>query len=140
MEMIRLTIDFGLLILIWLVQVIIYPTFREVVPEKFQVYHRRYTGQISWFVVPLMFGQLGLHGYELYVNINPMNLIIAVLILIAWLVTFGLSVPCHSKLAKHGYDLAVINRLVWTNWLRTIAWTGIVILDILLVDFPTLEV
>ncbi|MFG0249561.1 MAG: hypothetical protein ACF8OB_11800 [Phycisphaeraceae bacterium JB051] len=136
--MIRLTIDFGLLILIWLVQVIIYPTFRQIVPEKFKVYHRRYTGQITWFVVPLMFGQVGLHSYELYENVNPLNIINAMLILMAWLVTFGLSVPCHSKLAKHGYDLAVINRLVWTNWLRTIAWTGVVILDILLIEPPIL--
>jgi hypothetical protein len=132
--------DFGLLVLIWLVQIIIYPTFREISQERFVAYHRRYTGQISFFVVPLMFGQLGLHGYALMQDMHVLSICIMVFIIIAWLCTFGLSVPCHNQLAKHGYDIAVINRLVLTNWLRTTAWTGVVILDILLADFPALEV
>ncbi len=40
-----------------------------------------------------------------------------------WLATFILSVPCHRQLQKSGKDLSTINRLVATNWIRTILWS-----------------
>ena len=46
-----------------------------------------------------------------------------VLVGVVWLATFGLSVPRHDALLRGGYDLSVIERLVATNWVRTVAWT-----------------
>lgn len=123
--------DFGLMILIWLVQIIIYPSFTHISPDRFVRYHRTYTGQITFFVVPLMFAQLFFHALILWANPSTSSVVCMALIALAWLATFGLSVPCHHQLAKHGYSPKVINRLVRTNWIRTIAWTGVLIMDIL---------
>ena len=38
-------------------------------------------------------------------------------------VTVGVSVPCHRRLSA-GYDDAVLDRLVHTNWYRTVAWSA----------------
>lgn len=45
------------------------------------------------------------------------------LVAVVWLATFGLSVPRHDALLRGGYDAAVIESLVSTNWIRTAAWT-----------------
>ncbi len=44
------------------------------------------------------------------------------LVLLIWISTFLLSVPNHAKLAK-GKDDTHINRLINTNWIRTVLWT-----------------
>ena len=111
-----------LFILIWLVQLIIYPSFKYCHREQFVMWHNRYTGLISLFVVPLMFAQLFLALYTLQ-NSQGQGYIIVGLIVGVWLTTFLLSVPCHNHLHNNGYDHQVIHRLVITNWPRTILWT-----------------
>lgn len=44
-------------------------------------------------------------------------------VLLIWGSTFFLSVPCHSKL-NLGYQKEVIEKLVSTNWVRTLLWTA----------------
>jgi hypothetical protein len=36
--------------------------------------------------------------------------------------------PAHDRLA-HGFDAAVHAKLVRTNWIRTVAWTTLALLD-----------
>ncbi|UOQ75648.1 hypothetical protein MUN84_13300 [Hymenobacter sp. 5516J-16] len=45
-----------------------------------------------------------------------------VLVVLAWVATFFISVPFHNRLAQ-GYDYVAIDGLVRTNWPRTLAWT-----------------
>ena len=45
-----------------------------------------------------------------------------VLLVVAWLSTAFLQVPCHSKL-NIAFDADVHRRLVNSNWIRTISWT-----------------
>jgi hypothetical protein len=40
------------------------------------------------------------------------------------LVTAFVSIPIHDRLVKGGFDEVALRRLVRTNWIRTIAWTG----------------
>lgn len=112
-------------------QIIIYPSFAHISVSRFKNWHRRYTGLISFFVVPLMFGQVGLHVLQWTSPANWMWTVNAVLILAAWISTFALSVPCHHHLANVGHAPHVIRRLVRTNWIRMLAWTGVLIMDIL---------
>ena len=53
-----LSIDFAMFVLIGLVQVIVYPVFREIPADRFAKWHPRYCNQIGWFVLPLMIAQL----------------------------------------------------------------------------------
>jgi carbon starvation protein CstA len=45
------------------------------------------------------------------------------LVVIIWGVTFLVSVPCHATLSA-GFDASAHDRLVSTNWIRTIGWTA----------------
>jgi hypothetical protein len=49
-----------------------------------------------------------------------------------WASTVFLQVPCHNRLLS-GFDLAAYQRLVSTNWIRTVLWSvrGAVLLCIL---------
>lgn len=125
LEVWQLMIDFGLLILIWLVQLIIYPSFRHCEANQFQAWHNTYTGLISLFVVPLMVAQLGIYGWWVATRGEGADYLVLGLIALIWVVTFAWSVPCHDTLHRVGFDRQVINQLVLSNWPRTIAWTAI---------------
>lgn len=56
---------FGLVVLIWLVQLVIYPSLAHIAVDRFRDWHRRYTERVSLVVVPLMFAQLGLVALRL---------------------------------------------------------------------------
>ena len=45
-----------------------------------------------------------------------------VLLAVVWISTGLLQVPCHNLLSK-GFNVAVHERLVATNWVRTVAWS-----------------
>jgi hypothetical protein len=67
--------------------------------------------------------QAGCAGLQCLINWQPAHGVAAAAMLIAWFVTFTLSVPCHRLLQKEGRRDDVISRLVQTNWLRTAGWT-----------------
>lgn len=125
----RLMIDVALFILIWLVQLIIYPSFRYCSADTFTGWHYRYTGLISIFVAPLMFGQTGVYAALGYTSTRWHDIVGIGLLGSVWAVTFLLSIPCHDRLQKNGYDLPTINRLVATNWPRTVAWSAMLAID-----------
>ncbi|MBW7877137.1 MAG: hypothetical protein H3C47_14240 [Candidatus Cloacimonetes bacterium] len=123
-------VNFGLFVLIWLVQVIIYPSFHKIDNSCFVDWHSQYTKSISFFVVPLMTAQiilaimLGLKsGFNFWLNTQ------ICLIAVIWLATFAGAVPCH-KILFSGKDFAVINRLIRINWIRTILWTIVSLIDL----------
>lgn len=119
--LVQVMVDSGLFVLIWLVQLIIYPSFQYTQDRDFVGWHRRYAAMISLFVVPLMFLQLGVEAAA-YIGQDVRWLRILVLIIV-WGATFALSVPCHSRLQNYGKNIAVIRRLVRTNWIRTLGWS-----------------
>lgn len=45
------------------------------------------------------------------------------LIGIVWLTTLVFSVPCHNVLLR-GFDYGTYQKLVHTNWIRTVCWTA----------------
>lgn len=119
----NIAISWGLFILIWLVQIIIYPGFRRTPAEEFVGYHRWYVIRISAVVLPLMMGEAIIAiGWMLFEGYTFFNLVCGILVAIVWLSTFSLQVPVHNQL-QFGKDGMKISRLVVTNWIRTIAWS-----------------
>lgn len=118
---IQIIVDSGLFVLIWIVQLIIYPSFRYIKEEYFVQWHIRYTFLIALIVSPLMLIQAGIEGLLLFQDEVRWWRIIPIVLI--WLATFSLSVPCHRRLRKSGKELSTINRLVATNWIRTILWS-----------------
>lgn len=118
-----LIIDFGLVVLIWMTQLIVYPSFRWANEAGFPAWHRTYLRRISLLVVPLMLGQAAIHGVRLASDPTPAAIGAGVAIAAAWFVTFALAVPCHRALDAEGRSEAVIRRLIDRNWWRTASWT-----------------
>lgn len=126
----RLVNDFGLLLLIWMVQLIIYPAFERIQRDRFRSWHTNYTGLITIFVVPLMFCQVALIGYELVYFFSWKTCCSALVVTVCWTSTFALSVPLHSQLQALGNQSPIAKRLVSTNWIRTIGWSFVFCLTV----------
>ncbi|NNE98544.1 MAG: hypothetical protein HKN25_05935 [Pyrinomonadaceae bacterium] len=124
-----LLVNFGLAVLIWTVQLVIYPSFFEVEAKRFADWHNTYTTRISFLVLPLMVLQVVFFGLRL-IEGGPQAITISQSVLVAfvWAMTFFASVPCHNRLSVKKDEIQ-IKRLVSTNWPRTAAWSTVVILD-----------
>lgn len=111
--------------LIWTVQVVHYPSFAQVAPEKFVEFHRQHSTRMSWVVMAPMVLELGLAAWLAWSGraLGAGVWWSLALVLLVWAATFFVSVPFHNRLAL-GYDYVAIDGLVRTNWLRTLAWTA----------------
>lgn len=123
-------IDFGLLILIWLVQLVIYPSFSKIDDRKFSEWHSSYVNRITSVVTPLMVVQAYMHLWQMINEFGFFSAANVGLIVMVWIVTLAFSWPCHKKLKNEGFDNAIHKRLVITNWLRTFGWTLVFVLFI----------
>ncbi len=124
MVLTNLALSWGLMLLIWLVQIIIYPTFERIPAVAFVEYHRWYVKRIGAIVGPLMIVEAAGLVYWLYWDpYSPPGIIAASLVLIIWLSTFTLQVPLHNRLARKKNEV-VIRKLVNSNWIRTTAWSA----------------
>lgn len=117
----QLIIDSALVVLIWLVQLIIYPSFRYTAKEHFIFWHARYTGMIALVVAPLMLCQVGIEVSHV-VFLSPRWLRICMIAGI-WIATLCISVPCHNRLHGKGKEGRLVERLILTNWVRTVLWS-----------------
>jgi hypothetical protein len=113
--------------LIWIVQAVHYPLFAVVGAESFRAYHASHGRRITPVVAPLMLGELAATACLLVTPPTEvpawMPWLGAALVAVAWVVTFGISVPCHVRLSR-GFDPSEHRRLVRSNWLRTAAWSA----------------
>ncbi|MDQ8187002.1 hypothetical protein [Pelagicoccus sp. SDUM812002] len=123
---VSLTIDFGLLVLIWIVQAVIYPNFHYLEAKAFEQRHRRYTRAMGFIAAPLMIAQLSATSTLLFDSPTDLfRLLHFTLVAFTWITTFLVSVPLHNKLHMGGRRQEIISKLVSTNWARTAAWTTI---------------
>ncbi len=120
---IKLLIDFGLVVLIWMIQLIIYPSFLHYNAENLVVWHKKYTVLIGYIVIPLMLIQLGIAMYQVIVLTNVNTVIRLIIIILIWISTFLQFVPIHSNISKGRANEAMLVSLVHKNWNRTVLWT-----------------
>ena len=132
LSVVQIIVDSGLLILIWLVQLIIYPSLCYTADKEFICWHKRYSGLISLIIIPLMFLQAGVEVMHFLRGDVRWHRVF--LISVIWVSTFSLSAPCHGRLHCDGKNLITINRLVRTNWVRTVLWS-LLFLETVLVAF-----
>ncbi len=111
--------------LIWMVQIVHYPLMNGVGNDFFVSYESRHTQAITWIVLPAMLLELGTAFLLLFVenSFSKTWLVTAFVLLITiWASTFFLQVPLHVALSQ-GFETDTHQKLVQTNWVRTIAWT-----------------
>jgi hypothetical protein len=125
--------------LCWFVQVVHYPLFAEVGPERFGRYEGEHVRRTTWIVAPLMLAELVTAGLlvmlatraESGVNAT-LAWIGAGLLALVWMSTFGVQVPLHARLQR-SFDLRTVSTLVRSNWARTVAWSARGVLALMLV-------
>ena len=117
----------GMFGVIWVMQVVHYPLMRFVSGEQFARFETAHRTRISWVVGPLMLIEgvcvlaflfappAGLPWWLPWVGAGVEGIAIGT--------TAFISAPLHERLNAH-FNQATLDRLIGTNWIRTIAWTG----------------
>ena len=119
----RLLFDAGLFVLIWMVQLTIYPSFLYFEKQNLFKWHTQYLAVFSRIVIPLMFGQLIIAGMQVFKMITMETVVSLLLVLLVWISTFIQFVPIHNKISKNEASDALLKQLVSKNWIRTILWS-----------------
>jgi len=122
-EITRLLLDFGLCILIWMVQLIVYPSFLFFSFNNLFTWHKTYTKAIALIVIPLMLGQLGIVIYQVFLVQNIYTLVSIVFVVFLWGITLLQFAPMHQQISKGNMQIQLLKTLVQMNWIRTIIWT-----------------
>jgi hypothetical protein len=123
MHILNVAVSWGLLILIWLVQLIIYPGLARIPSSDFVKYHAWYVIRITMVVLPLMVCEIIIAIAWFFLQDSLLYPMVAGgLVMLVWCSTFTFQVPIHKSL-QAGKDQSKINRLVATNWIRTVAWS-----------------
>ena len=113
--------------LIWMVQVVHYKMFDRVGADQFARYESDHSRLITPIVgVPMLFEistavallAVSPSGFPRWAAWAGLAMLIAI-----WLSTALIQVPCHNELMK-GFDHVTYQRLVNTNWIRTLLWTA----------------
>ena len=119
----NLAISCALVVLIWIVQLIIYPGLQKIPSKMFSAYHRCYVKRITSIVLPLMLVELWMTAWWLKSeSTSSVPGISAFMVFMVWFSTFAIQVPIHNHL-KIGKDEILLRRLVVSNWIRTLAWS-----------------
>ena len=130
----RFLFDFGLLVLIWIVQRIVYPGFLHYNPKNLINWHKVYTSRLTFIVMPLMLGQIGISIVQLIMEINLYTVLSIIIIIVIWVSTFMQFVPIHAQIAKGKASQNMLDSLVKKNWIRTFLWTALFLYSMLNTD------
>ena len=109
---------------IWIIQLVHYPSFHFIELKQYTTFQRFHMSRISYVVIPAMLTEL----FTLILIIISMDQIdtlvlsSAILLIFIWLITAVFFSGVHQKLTL-GYDQTVVDKLVKLNWGRTLLWT-----------------
>ncbi|MEO0509273.1 MAG: hypothetical protein AAF065_05395 [Verrucomicrobiota bacterium] len=127
----RILLDFGMVVLLWLVQRVIYPSFLECSEKNLVVWHGTYVKRVGPIIIPMMFAQLPLVAWMTFQAPGLENIGALLCLLGCWLLTFGVSVPLHRKIERGDTSRETLQSLVDTNWPRTTLWTVAFVLGLM---------
>lgn len=113
--------------LIWFVQVVHYPLHGEVGSTNFLRYQELHVQWTGLVVMPPMLLELGTALYFAFTGLDGTPLwawwMGLGLLGIVWASTGLLQVPAHNALMSN-FTEATHQKLVMTNWIRTVGWTA----------------
>ena len=123
LELARHLSDCSLFILIWIVQLTIYPSFQFMSAEQLIQWHAKYTERMAWIAGPLILFQTTIISIQIVLEISIINILSGIIVGVTWILTYFVSIPLHRTISKDGGSLVELNKLVNTNWYRTICWS-----------------
>ena len=125
----RLAFDSAALVLIWLVQLVIYPVFTYLARTDFARWHPVYTRRVTLVVLPVMVGQVIIYGLSLVTGTAHWTVWLnAGIIALVWGITFFRAVPLHAlldapDLEDHVATAVLLNRInAWRVGVWTVVW------------------
>jgi hypothetical protein len=122
----HLAATWGMVGIIWQVQLVTYPSFLRVGRGEFREFHTLHTSRITAVVGPLMgleiMTAVALLAENPLLNSSVLFWVSLMLLLVNGGSTLFLQVPLHSHLERN-YDTRSLRRLMETNWIRTACWT-----------------
>ena len=109
---------------IWVIQLVHYPSFHFIKPDIYTVFQKFHMEKISMIVMPMMIAELITVLLLLYSEDSKNILIIIsfILLIIIWGITAVFFSGMHNKLIA-GYQETIVNDLIVMNWIRTLLWT-----------------
>ena len=129
-EFLQLLIDFGLFQLVWLVQLVIYPVFFYMEEDALKEWNKVFKRRFLLLGLPLMMAQLVLVVYNLIMNNNQIYFISALLVALAFMITFLKILPINGQIAKSKDSMSLRRELMKANKIRVVAWTMVFMLDL----------
>jgi len=112
---------------VWFVQVVHYPLFARVGPEKFCLYSEAHSRLTTYVVGPPMLIEAATALLLVFRRPEGVSLAATLiglaLVAVVWLSTALLQVPRHTTLGS-GFDRRAWSGLVLSNWVRTVAWSA----------------
>ncbi len=122
-NLIELSISAALVGIIWIVQLVHYPSFHHYNEKDFRQSMKFHQDRISFIVLPLMISEIAISGWLTYAHYSQLRFIGFLIVILIWTCTFTIQVPIHENLLANGYDKSEVNKLVNSNWIRTFLWT-----------------
>jgi hypothetical protein len=130
LKILQLVIDFGFVVLIWAVQLVIYPSFKYYNTDNLIKWHRLYTLRVTYIVLPLMFTQLVITILNAWNHSNLISILSLFIVLMLWLLTFLVFVPIHQKIDTANTTSSDLDHLVSKNSYRTFLWSFLFLLSL----------
>jgi len=110
--------------LIWFVQIVHYPMLARFDRADFAASEKEHCDRTGFVVVPLMLLEVFTFTLLLFEGLRQIAFLASgFLLAVIWASTFLLQVPLHRRLLQ-GWDAEAHRRLVATNGIRTVGWTG----------------
>ena len=127
-----LLVDAGLVVLIWMVQLVVYPSFTYYRPKDLIDWHQKYTNRIAVVVIPLMLSQLVLAMVSIFYQPNFSSIVTLAVVLFLWIFTFLSFAPLHFKITEGDASSKNLQLLIQRNWIRTFLWSALLLFHLIL--------
>ena len=124
LELIHLIATAMMVSIIWIIQILHYPTFLFVDKKYYTEFQNFHMKNISYLIIPIMLLEL-LTGLFILLNIKMINFYFLAsfgLLTLIWVTTALFFSKFHSELSKK-YNRDTILKLIRLNWIRTFFWT-----------------
>ena len=124
LEQIHLIATSMMVAIIWIVQILHYPTFLFINKKQYTDFQQFHMNKISYIIVPIMVVEL-FSGLGILFIIQKQQISFYVsfaLLILIWMITGLLFTKYHSDLSKK-YNEETILQLIRFNWIRTLFWT-----------------
>jgi len=124
LEQLHLITTSMMVAIIWIVQILHYPTFLFIDKKQYTEFQQFHMKKISYIIIPIMIVELFSGLGILFLTQKGQILFygsLALLVLI-WMLTGLLFTKYHSELSKK-YNQETILQLIRFNWIRTLLWT-----------------